>query len=203
MERSLENPIALRLSVAMQQAGLGATHLARQAGVPPSFILDILNGKSNHPSAIRLAKVASALQLPMTALIDEAVIEMDRFKVLPLKQTGDLPGLWFSPHWLRNLAGDDWALLRWYELEHGNRHPHLKAGTQLLIHSGWRLPSSQGWFALWHGQRIRVRALKAMPDGLWYPIGDEGEKERPLRSEDIAGRMLWMGHRCEERTPTL
>ena len=55
----------------MQQLGINHAELARNANVNPSFIYDILSGKSLNPSVIKLSKVAEALGLGVSDLIGD------------------------------------------------------------------------------------------------------------------------------------
>lgn len=53
----------------MAQRGLNATQLSKHADVKPSFIYDILNGKSANPSPVRLVQIADALGVNVSSLI--------------------------------------------------------------------------------------------------------------------------------------
>jgi len=66
---SLTSTIAERLQFLMAQRALNATQLAKLAEVKPSFIYDILNGKSANPSPVRLSQLAKALGVDISRLI--------------------------------------------------------------------------------------------------------------------------------------
>lgn len=54
----------------MAERGLSAAQLAKNADVKPSFIYDVIHGKSTNPSIIKLAQIASSMHVDVTALLD-------------------------------------------------------------------------------------------------------------------------------------
>lgn len=58
--------IAARLRYRMAELGMNAVELARKAEIRPSFIYDIMHGKSSNPSAVKLARVARELGTDMS-----------------------------------------------------------------------------------------------------------------------------------------
>jgi transcriptional regulator with XRE-family HTH domain len=54
-----------KLKEKISERGLTICEISRLAEVSPAFLYDILRGKSAHPSAIRLAKIAQALDCDM------------------------------------------------------------------------------------------------------------------------------------------
>ena len=61
--------IAERLRETMKTQGITSVQLARMAGIKTSFLYDVLRRKSHNPSIIRLARVAEALEVPLTYLV--------------------------------------------------------------------------------------------------------------------------------------
>jgi transcriptional regulator with XRE-family HTH domain len=70
MDTILEH-LCKKILAEMQHLGINYAELARRADVNPSFIYDILSGKSLNPSVIKLAKVADALGMGVSDLIGD------------------------------------------------------------------------------------------------------------------------------------
>jgi transcriptional regulator with XRE-family HTH domain len=64
------NPIGVRLRARMHQCGFSSTELARRAEVKTSFIYDVLSGKSANPSPLKLARLAQAMGVSLSALVE-------------------------------------------------------------------------------------------------------------------------------------
>lgn len=62
--------LATRLRLAMAYAGMNGLELAHSAGEKPSFIYDILKGKSLNPSPTRLLRLADILGVPLNQLLE-------------------------------------------------------------------------------------------------------------------------------------
>jgi transcriptional regulator with XRE-family HTH domain len=67
----LHSTIGERLKRIMAERCLSAAQLAKTAEVKPSFIYDIIHGKSTNPSIVKLAHIAHALHVDISALIGE------------------------------------------------------------------------------------------------------------------------------------
>lgn len=65
----LHNTIGERLRRMMAEHGFSAAQLAKNANVKPSFIYDIINGKSTNPSIVKLAHIANVLNINISLLI--------------------------------------------------------------------------------------------------------------------------------------
>ncbi len=61
--------IAKRLKTLLATHELSIAELARKSSVKPSFIYDILHGKSTNPSAVKLMQITEALNIPISALL--------------------------------------------------------------------------------------------------------------------------------------
>ncbi len=195
-----EENLATRLASAMHHAGVGSAALARQAGVSTSFIQDILHGKSQHPSVIRMVKVANALRVPMTALLpgkeSAGVVEPGGVLLPTLLPEQENRQMFFCPDWLWQLAGDNWGALRWHVLSHENTLPKLMAGTQLIVHSGQRQPKKKLWFMLHRCGMLQVASLQHDATGLWYPLKEDMQPDNALTSDMILGTVVWLGQPC-------
>lgn len=66
---SLHNMIGERLRHIMAERGLSAAQLAKTADVKPSFIYDVIHGKSTNPSIVKLAQIAKVLEVDISSLI--------------------------------------------------------------------------------------------------------------------------------------
>ena len=55
----------------MQMRAVNSRELAKRAQVRPSFIYDILSGKSANPSSVKLSKVAQALSVTLSDLVEK------------------------------------------------------------------------------------------------------------------------------------
>ena len=71
MERNaLAQTVAGNIESAMKAKGLNASSLAREAGMNPTGVYDILKAKSQNPRLDTLGKLAEALNLPLAALFE-------------------------------------------------------------------------------------------------------------------------------------
>jgi transcriptional regulator with XRE-family HTH domain len=70
MDSILEH-LCKKLLGEMQHQGINYAELARKADVNPSFIYDILSGKSLNPSVVKLSKVSEALGVGVSDLIGD------------------------------------------------------------------------------------------------------------------------------------
>lgn len=64
--------VAENIQVVMDHKGLTAASLARKANVNPTGIYDILSGKSRSPRLDTISKVAAALNVPVSFLLERA-----------------------------------------------------------------------------------------------------------------------------------
>lgn len=53
----------------MAERGLSAAQLAKSADVKPSFIYDVIHGKSTNPSIVKLAQIAACLDVDIASLL--------------------------------------------------------------------------------------------------------------------------------------
>ena len=64
-----KNTIGLRLKNEMKRRSITSAELAKRADVKTSFIYDVISGKSANPSPVRLARLAQALGISLSALV--------------------------------------------------------------------------------------------------------------------------------------
>lgn len=55
----------------MAERGLSAAQLAKSADIKPSFIYDVIHGKSTNPSVVKLARIADTMDIDITSLLGE------------------------------------------------------------------------------------------------------------------------------------
>lgn len=67
----MHTQIGERLRLLMAERGLSATQLAKNADVKPSFIYDVIHGKSTNPSVVKLAQIATAMGVDIASLLSE------------------------------------------------------------------------------------------------------------------------------------
>jgi phage repressor protein C with HTH and peptisase S24 domain len=73
--------IAQRLRTRIAELGLNVVEVAKRAELKPSFLYDIINGKSANPSVVKLARVASELGVDLSYFLT-----MQTSTVVPLRQ---------------------------------------------------------------------------------------------------------------------
>lgn len=67
--------VAANIDALMKQRGFDAAKLARAAKLGPTGIYDILSGRSQSPRVQTLAKIASALGVPVDALLRDRPLD--------------------------------------------------------------------------------------------------------------------------------
>ena len=67
----------------MQKRSINSRELAKRAEVKPSFIYDILSGKSTNPSSVKLSQVARALAVTLSDLVEVAELQSDNDNFSP------------------------------------------------------------------------------------------------------------------------
>ncbi|MCH2546620.1 MAG: LexA family transcriptional regulator [Alphaproteobacteria bacterium] len=65
----MHNTIGERLRHLMAERGLSAAQLAKRADIKPSFIYDVLHGKSTNPSIVKLAHIARCMDVDISSLV--------------------------------------------------------------------------------------------------------------------------------------
>ena len=68
---SITMMVAHNLEAIMASRGINAAELARRAKLNPTGIYDILKGKSRSPKVETLAKIAEALNVPISILFED------------------------------------------------------------------------------------------------------------------------------------
>lgn len=187
-----------RLRQEMDRRKLSAVDIARGAGVRNSFIYDVLNGKSLHPSVIRLKQVADWLGVELSWLAGDDMPadgeERQRYDdfasitrlcvcaspgggiaLVEERMGGPCP---FHREWIRGILGATPEQLRLLTLAGKNLEGGLQEGDVVLVDLRPDARTKPGLFAFFDGRALSVRQL-AKPTG-------GGAKNQ------LIGRVVWM-----------
>lgn len=208
----MDDVIAARLKSRMGKLGLSALELARQAGVRPSFIYDILNGKSANPSTVRLARVAEKLGISIGYLAGQEEepaplpAESPHYAAIPTLavRNGEVATVavegepyYFHRAWIRDRLGATPENIRLLFVMEDGMVPSLHLGDMVLIDLTKRLPSPPGIFALFDGMGLTVRRLELIAEsggGAVRISSDNAQYEtaqQPLNDIRVIGRVVW------------
>ncbi len=203
-----------RLKFFMEQLSVSGLELAQRAGVKPSFIYDIINGKSANPSAVKLNHVARSLGIGMEELMSSSLRSLgeeityapagdDYVSITPA--TGILPNgdsitpaapFRFSKAWLTRQGWDD-TTLRYAFVADDGMNPLIRQGDLVIINTAQRLPDSSGRpFLLWSTGSLVARRLEWMDMNaqiMRIMAGNESiaSYERHLSEVRVLGGVLW------------
>ncbi len=144
---AMHEVIANNLRYQLDRHQMSPATCANRAGVLPSFLHDILSGKSTNPSVVKLALVARALRISLSQLIEEAgthsptlhIVESfdyDRPVCLPPLETNKEHGFeeaHFSERWARKHWGKDAASLAWWRISDTAMQPTMQPGDLVVV----------------------------------------------------------------------
>lgn len=202
------------LKAGMQRQKISASELAKRSQVKPSFIYDILNGKSTNPSTTRLAKVAGALNTSLSGLLgieerrdvvhgNDYVLISRILTVVPAEDNGarieERQGdpYYFRQSWIQSRLHAQPENLRMVYIEGDGMEPTLCQGDMILIDVTKKKPSPPGVFVLFDGLGLVAKRMEFLPysnppavrilsdNPQYHPY------ERPLSETDIVGRVVW------------
>lgn len=212
--------IATELKQHMHCQGVNARELARRANVKSSFIYDILNGKSTNPSTVKLSKVAQALGVNLSQLVDPTpqmaapslnVISSEPFDAsfappyvnvtytdhhYSIDTQPDTPYL-FSKRWLLNQFRLPLQQLVLCHITSDAMSPTLLCHDVVLIDRGNTLPSPPGIFILCDGHSLSAKRLEYMhvQKHEWVRVTCDNpcyaQQEAQLGELDIIGKVVW------------
>lgn len=206
--------IAKELRQHMHRQQLTARELARKSGVKSSFIYDILNGKSTNPSTVKLAKVAHALGVNLSQLVDPSPTTSPSLKVASTFAydghiaphwlgTDALPALTcaplsFSKRWLSGQLSADVAALSLFHITGDSMSPTLQSGDVVLINQNHVTPTPAGLYVIREGTSYCARRLECRHEQgtATVRIGCDNDYyssyERTLEDVAILGRIVWV-----------
>lgn len=205
-----------RLQEHMRKSGINARELALQANVGPSFIYDILRGKSANPTIHKLSLVAEVLGVTVPYLLvgiaptqnletksdDIAAIAGLHIKELPDGQRvirdNDISSvIHFRKSWIAECLKAKPADLRLIKIQGDNMQPALLDGDIILVNLAHKTPSPPGIFLLFDGIGLVAKRLEYIPDSAIVRVISDNPKytsyDVPVREIKVVGRVVWFG----------
>ncbi|MCI5049812.1 MAG: helix-turn-helix domain-containing protein [Rickettsiales bacterium] len=208
--------ISDELKYHMERQRISARELARQSDVKSSFIYDVLSGKSNNPSTVKLAKVARVLGINLSQLVepnhvqavpDISIVSSNAYDDLftptllnPAQADTDmLEPFAFSQRWLKQLCPQAHNLNQVASLiiTGDAMSPSLLAGDYVLVDQSATQPFPPGFFVIKQDSMYDVRRLE-------YVYGTDSKRIRVIADHDhysqyetrldtlsIIGRIIW------------
>lgn len=189
IEARLHTQIGKRLRLLMAERGLSATQLAKNADVKPSFIYDVIHGKSTNPSVVKLSQIAAAMEVDIASLLMEeqpVTASSHRPRKLQLDTerndnyvtissilveasmgggtivTSEEQGkpYYFRQEWIRDRLGVTHDDLRMIFVRGDSMEPTLCAGDMILIDITKKSPTPPGIFVLFDGFGLVAKRLE-------------------------------------------
>ena len=205
-----------RLKALIEEKELSVTELAKKADIKPSFLYDILHGKSSNPSTTRLAKIAEALGVSVTYL---AGLEESKNRLKPgndeyvtissilvaasagggtmviEEQQGE--PYYFRRSWVRDRLNSKPEDLRMIFVQGDSMEPTLCSNDMILVDVTRTNPSPPGIFVLFDGLGLVTKRLEFLPNSTppsLRILSDNPQYqpyERTLAEAQIVGRVVW------------
>lgn len=205
-----------RLKALIEEKDLSVTELAKKADIKPSFLYDILHGKSSNPSTTRLAKIAEALGVSVTYL---AGLEESKHRLKPgndeyvtissilvaasagggtmviEEQQGE--PYYFRRSWVRDRLNSKPEDLRMIFVQGDSMEPTLCSNDMILVDVTRTNPSPPGIFVLFDGLGLVTKRLEFLPNSTppsLRIISDNPQYQpykRTLAEAQIVGRVVW------------
>lgn len=212
----MSHSLSSQLREAIRRKGLSANELARQAEVRPSFVYDILNGKSHNPSTVKMAKVCQILGTSLNQLMgidyaplgdhrDSKYVEISRILVTDTSrnsgggtiQEADGEPFYYRRSWIEDTLQTKPEHLRIVTIEGDSMNPTLKQGDRIMIDTSRKNPSPPGIFILFDGMGLIAKRLEYVPQSQTATLrilsdNDQYQPyERPVSEIEIVGRVIW------------
>ncbi len=213
----MSKTIIRNLKSLMHQRGMNARELALRSEVNPSFIYDILSGKSNNPSSVKLQRVAKTLQVELHQILEQRSEKEPENALIPRedaifsqavpmlypphhapRETVQAPPLVLNKGWLCRHHRHDPAALRLFEIEDDAMQPGLSPRDLVMVDTQHTKPSPPGLFLIFDQFQMLVRRVELVSDdtSTRLHISCDNSKynsyERGLTNLDIIGRVIWM-----------
>ncbi len=209
----MKDIIASRLKSSMATQDLSAIELARRAKVKPSFIYDILNGKSANPSTVRLARVANTLNVSLawlagqdsnlaspsvgdTPYITVPMLSLQNGKIVTSTIEGD--PYYFRRAWINDRLGTAPDNIRMLFVTGDSMEPTLCHGDMVLVDITKKSPSPPGNFVLFDGVGLIIKRLELISGGdngsMVRITSDNPQYEsaqKAMEDINIVGRVVW------------
>lgn len=212
----MDSTLIQNLRKEMQERDMNVIELAKAAGLKPSFIYDILNGKSTNPSPIRLAGIADVLEISLSQLLgvetpsgrsrppSNEYVKISSILVAASAGGGNVTleeregePYYFRRSWVRDRLNANPSELRMIFVQGDSMEPTLCHGDMILVDITKKNPSPPGIFVLFDGfgliaKRIEFLSnstppsLRIMSDNPQYLPYD-----RAFSETNIIGRVVW------------
>lgn len=174
-----EYSVSSRLRKTMHEKRINCIQLSHSAKVKPSFLYDILNGKSANPSALQLAKVARALNISLSYLAGTSKLRSDYPSAghndsvhitLPrisfekkegkiVSQADKTAHIKLQTRWLEETMNISTDNARLYIIDNDEMSPTLIQGDTALIDTTSTRTHDDGMFLIFDGAKLTVRRL--------------------------------------------
>ena len=215
------NPIGNRLKSEMKKQGFTSTELARRADVLTSFLYDIISGKSSNPSTVKLARVADALGISLTYLVNGSEANLYnianndyvgiRYVTLSdYAKNGDGKNIshkqeiephYFSREWIKNNLNADIDDLRILIIDGDSMSPALCHKDIVLIDTKKKTPSPPSIFILFDGFGLTAKRLEYVsePKNPHVRVISDNQHystyECSISDVTIIGRVVWFSRK--------
>lgn len=212
----MDSVLIRNLKAAMRNQEINAINLARQADLKPSFVYDILSGKSTNPSTQRLAKIAEVLQIPLTELLGltepfapprkpgEGYVAISSILAMGAAEGGtsvieEKQGepYYFRRSWIQDRLGAKPEDLRMIFIAGDSMEPTLCQGDMILVDITKKNPSPPGIFVLFDGLGLVAKRIEFLshsrPPSIRI-LSDNPQYlpyERHIAETEIIGRVVW------------
>ncbi len=207
-----------RLRAVMERQGVNARELAGQSGVGPSFVYDILSGRSQNPTTQKLAAVAQTLGVSVHYLLHgmdgtdgvaQASASSSLVAIAPLAVEVTAAGItvvtpqgYSTPYrvhraWLEEELGIPVWQLRMLQALDDSMAPTLQEGDTVLVNIADVPEVPDGLFAIVDRLGITLRRISAAEPGALLVATDNPafrSQERPAADIHILGRVVWVAH---------
>ena len=209
--KTFTNPIGIRLKQEMRKHAINSTDLAKKSGVLTSFLYDVISGKSNNPSTIKLARVADALGVDLNYLVSGVeenstsksgdYVTIPRVVVAPTPDGGNIvsreedgEAYSFRKEWISRHLGANIEDLRLLTISGDGMNPSLCHGDTVIIDVSKKHPSPPAIFVLFDGfglvakrcEYIGAENVRITSDNSHYSA-----YEKSINKVEIVGRVVW------------
>lgn len=205
-----------RLKEAIRQRGLNASELAKQADVKPSFVYDILNGKSSNPSTSKMARISGALEVALPSLLGIEEIttpyegEFSEYAVISsmlATSFGNAGSMiveekkgepyYFRRSWVADRLKTEPENLRMIFVEGDSMEPTLCQTDMVLVDITKQTPSPSGIFVLFDGMGLVAKRLEYLAQSKPPSVRILSDNpqyhsyECTIDETEIIGRVVW------------
>lgn len=202
-----------RLREEMSRLGINARELSERANLGPSFVYDLLSGKSSNPTTKKLSSIAEALGVGLPYLVSGSNSNHitygkdENFIAIPMllntdqdrKETPVYKQFLFHKNLLAENIGANPNNLKIVTITDDNMEPVLYKNDSALVDTGCRTPEKPGIFIILSGTSMVARHLEFAPDQNLTKvfISRDPKKFAPyscdINDVEVIGRVVWVG----------